>query len=92
MTRDSIRRRVAAATPGEWVSRFHVVYSHGGSIGEMDATPDAHLTAHARQDLPLLLAVTDAAAALVWNATRYPSEKVDLRDLQTALAALEAAP
>jgi hypothetical protein len=70
MTREAIRQRLAAATPGPWeVMR----YSHGGGriyhghdlVADTYREGDREAIAHAPTDLAALLAVADAAAALM---------------------------
>lgn len=51
MSRETLRGRLMAATPGPWQA--------GRPVSAQD---DAALIAHARQDLPALLALADAAA------------------------------
>ena len=83
MSRDKIRARVAAATEGPWEvvdligSRPAAASVWTAEAGELDvclseeACPaDAQFIAHARQDIPALLAVADAAAKVA--AVSYP--------------------
>ena len=74
MTIESIRARVEAATPGPWVNTVGQVYpvaqvyppgAEFNAVWPVPQTePDADFIAHARQDVPLLLAVAEAAAAV----------------------------
>lgn len=101
MSRDSIRARVAAATEGTWsVSVWEDGYltvdfdtEDGISVIPMDEANTAFI-AHARQDVPALLAVADAAAdditgcdlcGEVYTCSAH-------KDTREALAALEALP
>lgn len=102
MTRETLRQRLAAATPGPWEQggpgdedrsescivnmnprwepfvfpdgevqwlpngRAGIIYDEGGH-----RPTDAALIAHARQDLPALLALADAAAKALDQLERY---------------------
>ena len=105
MSRDSIRARLAAATEGPWswdddpdltqdsvwANDGDLVASTYGSTakGSTDAD-DARFIAHARQDVPALLAVADAAAELL---RRHNDEgDAHYNALADALADLEALP
>lgn len=88
MTRESIRQRVAAATEGPWEDSWSGEIRVGpSSFGEMDMPADAEFVAHARQDVPALLAVADAAADACVS-----GKPESIRRLGKALAALEALP
>lgn len=73
MSRDDIRARLAAATPGPWefgcgLSDWHV--STGGvddciTVATTIYGDDGEFIAHAPDDLRLLLAVADAAAEVI---------------------------
>ena len=111
MSRDSIRARIAAATEGPWswdddpdltqdsvwADDGDIVASTYGSTakGSTDAD-DARFIANARQDIPALLAVADAAADLIaagcWNHADHSAERCRAGRLREALAALEALP
>lgn len=106
MSRASVRARVEAATPGPWKKRlpgwlgpdrhkWGCVF-FGPSPDEPYTTSplvpaDAAFIAHARTDIPALLAVADAAAAAY-----DPLDDGDFyrwqKNLDAALAALEAQP
>lgn len=93
MSRASIRARVAAATPGPWRAEFGIIWSGGSSIGEMDDERDAPLVAHARQDIPALLAVADAAFEVLRAKDPQSGSARAARDeLTRAFLALEALP
>jgi hypothetical protein len=113
MSRESIRQRLEAATPGPWfhykAARLRKQFA-GGPVDEVSVGPggptvvpwigfdgadgtkkskraNAAFIAHARQDIPALLAVADAAAAVAWQTGGTDGER-----LADALAALEAQP
>ena len=75
MTRlDAIRQREQAATEGPWEAdtRNKTVWNRNNgdtvaymSLGLPSALPDAAFIAHARADIPALLAVVEAAVALI---------------------------
>lgn len=101
---DAIRQRVEAATPGEWsVSEWEdggVTIDHHDDLNDEPVTvaimaaettdADAIFIAHARQDLPDLLAVVEAARLLMeWT----PSNAIPVERLRAALVPLlEEAP
>lgn len=101
MTREGLRARLEAATPGPWTTKYES--SRLGLIAELgndvvwpvgDTMPlgskdDAALIAAARQDLPALLAVADAAKALLRGDDVLAVAEGRLR---AALAAVEALP
>ena len=78
---DAIRQREQAATPGPWrvdnEHGFAVVRSPGqgliADVGPFNNVTNAAFIAAARADLPMLLAVVEAAAAVMENhdAQRY---------------------
>jgi hypothetical protein len=68
MSRASIRQRVEAATEGPWelvhddAGFADVCTPIGYTLMGVNLPSDGDFAAHARQDIPLLLAVADAAA------------------------------
>ena len=99
MSRETLRARIAAATEGPWswdddpdltqdsvwADDGDIVASTYGSTakGSTDAD-DARFIANARQDIPALLAVADAAAiyrdglgSLLWVANNIHNHKTD---------------
>lgn len=99
MSRDSIRQRVAAATEGPWeqdgdyaVYGFDHTRRRGRSLlATVYDYGNPDFIAHARQDIPALLAVADAAAAVLENhdAQRY-LHRPDLRLFEERGGFLEA--
>lgn len=121
MSRETLRKRLEAATPGPWWSVTdaepdpYAIYDHVwgadgdavaqafGNLAAADgvlAEDDAALIAHARQDLPALLELADAAADAVWFAPQHaPTDEPyvvmkasDCVRITKALAALEELP
>lgn len=115
MSRASIRQRVEAAWPGPWWTKHapDPAYEADWPIVAAPDTflvtpgivrqPDAAFIAAARTDIPLLLAVADAAAALMAHHgdtecmasddRPWPHEcEAAHEPLRAALAALEAQP
>ena len=106
MSIESIKARVDAATGGKWLEGFEPDHLGGGAAVLTDgrvhaltnivARPttfrDREFIAHARQDIPALLAVAEAAAYLIkWLEAAYPpASPVD--ELRDALTALEILP
>jgi hypothetical protein len=70
VSRESIRARLAAATPGPWKASLEVAAAHVARLGQWEVSApkfiggkvrqDATLIAHAPSDLAALLAVADA--------------------------------
>ena len=84
---DAIRARWAAATPGPWIMErsgpcYEVVRRPGGlriawvpyDFGPDEDEANAVAIAHARADIPLLLAVADELAAFLRVMNGAPSE------------------
>lgn len=118
MSRETLRARLADATPGPWTADDDpeltcdsvwandgdmVASTYGSAAKGSSDMADSALIAHARQDLPALLALADAVADMF--ATRYttwsgngdesPADAQWLHDpteVRKALAALEELP
>jgi len=91
MSIESIRARVEAATPGPWTEDDQAPLDHEGcEVWPWGSKADMDFAYEARADVPLLLAVAEAAATLMgdgWSSTASLAYR--LRDLRDALAALE---
>ena len=104
MSAETIRQRLAAATPTEWIAasgkgKLSVVgtkdaNSHSYALAVFSAVPathrkaDAELTAHAPADLALLLDLVEAAQAL--SEQQHVCEDGDFTDNDQAASAFDA--
>ena len=95
MTIESIRARVEAATPGPWTEDDQAPLDHEGcEVWPWGSKADMDFAYEARADVPLLLAVAEAAAAWLRidpEDDETPEDEWDPRAvaLRDALAALE---
>ena len=102
MSRDSSRKRLEAATPGPWRNEKKPgewsyyddrapVDHEGCEDWPWHRKEDMDFAYAARDDIPALLAVADAATALVYSVSgTFPQDEWDA--LVDALEALEALP
>lgn len=101
MSRETLRARLAAATPGPWTDDQWDEAYYPCRIGEGGTTiENGRLIAHARQDLPALLALADAVDAtrdfaVLVDAESRRSVSIRASDwarITAALVALETLP
>jgi hypothetical protein len=104
MSLSSIRSRVEAATPGPWdwedpyrleqPLEFGMVVTYIDRFESKPSPADRTFIAHARQDIPALLRVAEAAAAVLERSLHgaCEEERCPYYALRAALAELEALP